>query len=201
MELKEYIGIFKKRAKLFFGTAIFVILGVFIYLLLQPITYNTSLTLNITRSGSQNSSDYRYDDFYRLQADEKFADTVVQWLKSPRLVSDIYREAGLNVNQLSLGKLARAIKAEKLSSQIVAVTFSAKNPESAKKISNAIYRIISQNADSLNVEQKEINWFKIVAPEPVIILNKFDPLVILAFSLFLGFFVAFWMVLIAHYLE
>ena len=201
MELKEYLKIFRQKFGLFAGIIAAVVLGSFIYFSLRPITYNTSLTLNITRSGSQNSTDYRYDDFYRLQADEKFADTVVQWLKSPRIVADIYKESGLDASLISLRELTKVFRAEKLSSQIVNVTFSAKNPKTAKKISDAIYREISKSTESLNIEQKQTNWFKIVAAEPVTILNSVGSLIILFASLLLGTFIAFWVVLIVHYLD
>jgi capsular polysaccharide biosynthesis protein len=200
MELKEYLQIIRRKAKLFSATAAIILVASFGYLFFRPVTYVTSLTLNITRSGVSDTQDYRYDDFYRLQADEKFSETVVQWLKSPRVEEDIYREAGIDTKDYSLKQLAKSISADKLSSQLVAVSFSATDEKIAQKIATAISKIISQNTQSLNKDQNESTWFEVLASAPVVRPNELSPLVVLA--IFLGaIFAAFWGVMIKHYLE
>ncbi len=200
MELKEYLKIIKNNFWLFIGIIVGVLAIGLGYFLFRPASYSTSLTLNITRSGVDNSQDYRYDDFYRLQADEKFTETVVQWLKSPRVEADIYDEAGINTADFSLKRLANSISAEKLSSQLVAVGFSTADEKSSQKIAQAISKIISQNVQNLNKDQKENNWFEIISGDPVVKINETSPLIMLA--IFLGaIFVAFFGVLIKHYLE
>jgi len=200
MELKEYLRIIKNNLGVFIGTAVVFFVVIFSYLLLRPASYATSLTLNITRSGIQDTPDYRYDDFYRLQADEKFTETVVQWLKSPRVEEDIFKEAGTDTANYTLKMLAKNITADKLSSQLIAVGFSAPDEKSAQKIALAVAKIVSQNTQNLNKDQKESTWFEVVSSEPVVRLDKINPLFILA--IFFGsVFVAFWVVLIKHYLE
>ena len=76
---------------------------------------------------------YKYDNFYRLQADEKFAETLVEWLKSPRIEEKIFKEAGIDPSGYSLKKLAKSIKAEKMSSQVVAVSFSSPDKNAAMR--------------------------------------------------------------------
>jgi capsular polysaccharide biosynthesis protein len=201
MELKEYLKIIKQNSKLFWSITLLIIAGSFAYFIFKPVSFGTSLTLNITRKGSQETPDYKFGDFYRLQADEKFAETVVEWLKSPRTVADIYSEAGINPNEFSLKQLTKSLKPEKLSSQIVAVNFSAANPESAGKISKSIFEIISRNTENLNKNQNEKTWFEVLAQDPVILKEKFDPFVVLVISLAAGIFAAFWVVLVAHYLK
>jgi capsular polysaccharide biosynthesis protein len=196
MELKEYLKIIKNNWRLFLGTMLGLFAISFGYLLLRPVSYATSLTLNITRSGIQNTTDYRYD----LQADEKFTETVVQWLKSPRVEEDIYEEAGIATAGYNLKRLTKSISADKLSSQLIAVGFSAPNEESAKKIALAVGKIVSQNTQNLNKDQNESTWFEVISSAPVIRLDKINPLFILA--IFFGsVFAAFWVVLIKHYLE
>jgi len=201
MEFKEFIQIFKNNFKLFILVIILIIAGGFIYFSFLPISYGTSLTLNITRSGSQNTDNYKFDDFYRLQADEKFAETLVEWLKSPRIVADIYDKAGVDYNGFSLRKFSKVIKPEKMSSQVVAVSYSSPNSDIAKKISAAIISIVSKNIANLNTDQKENTWFKIDASDPLIVLNKVTPLEILMIFFLIGIFIAFWIVLITHYLK
>jgi len=201
MELKEYIKIFSRHSRLFLGIVVLIAALSFIYFLFRPLAYNNSFTLNITRAGIQETADYRYDDYYRLQADEKFADTLVQWLKDPRVVADIYAKAGISSDNLSLKKLSRVFKAEKMSSQVVAVSFSTPTRKQTEKISQAIYEVIAVNIQALNAQQEEKNWFEIKTFSPITAPNSVPFLWILFFSLMGGIFLAFWVVLFAHYLE
>jgi capsular polysaccharide biosynthesis protein len=200
MELKEYFQIIKKNLKLFVLTIIIILLSTFLFFYFTPISYTTSLELNISRKGVQNTPDYRYDNFYRLQADEKFAETIVEWLKSPWMEENIYREAGIDTSDFSLKRLSKSIVAEKMSSQIVVVGFSAPNQKIAQNIAAAISKNISQSTDNLNKDQNDITWFEIIAENPVIKINEVSPLIMLA--IFFGtVFVAFWVVMVKHYLE
>jgi capsular polysaccharide biosynthesis protein len=201
MELKEYLKIFKENIKLFIITVLVIILSSFAYFALKSVSYSASLTLNITRSGVQQTNDYRYDDFYRLQADEKFAETVVEWLNSPRTVTDVYAKAGISSVSLSMRQLGKIFVPEKLSAQIVSVSFSAKDEQSAKKISEAIAEVIKQNTDSLNENQNEDTWFAVVAQNPVIIQDNVGALIILLASLAMGIFIGFWVVMLRQYLR
>jgi len=201
MELKEYLKIIRENKSVFWFVVFLVVLAGLGFFFFRPVSYSTSLTLNITRQGSQNTPDYKYDDFYRLQADEKFAETVVQWLKSPRTVTDIYSQAGINSKELTLKQLAKSLKPEKLSSQVVAVNFSAANPESAEKISKSISEIISRSTENLNKKQKENTWFEIMAHDSVVVKDASNPFVVLAVSLAIGILAAFWAVMIFHYIK
>ncbi|MFA7319697.1 MAG: hypothetical protein WC022_03840 [Parcubacteria group bacterium] len=196
MEFKEYINIIKKSRKLFFGT-IFVIVAISLgYFYFLPVRYDASLTLNITRAGSQETADYKYDDYYRLQADERFADTLVEWLKSPRTVNDICTAANLDTS-----KIIKDIVAEKRSSQVVAVSFSADTASSAQKIAAGAVNVLNGNTEALNMDQKENTWFKLVYGAPVIVKYHPNYEIIFLAALCLGIFLAFWAVMIKHYLE
>ncbi len=201
MELKEYIHILKTHIKAFILVVVLAVIGGIFYFSLRPVMYDTSLTLNITRSGVKETADYKYDDFYRLQADEKFAETVMEWLKSPRTVSDIYFNSNIDSNQFSLGKLEKSLRPEKLSSQIVSVKFSADTPKKAKNISDSISKVIAKNIESLNSNQKEKNWFEIVAQDPVIARNILNFWIVVLAALAIGIFLGFWTVLFIHYLK
>jgi len=200
MELKEYFLIIRKNIKLFFTITVCILLVIFIYVFFKPASYTTSLTLNITRIGTQNTDNYKYDAFYRLQADEKFAETLVEWLKSPRIEEKIFEEAGINTSNYSLKNLSKSIKAEKMSSQIVSVRFSSSNKKSASDIAAAISKIISQNTQNLNKEQKNETWFEVIFESPVIKIDKISLLAIV-FSFLGAIFAGFMAVMIKHYLS
>jgi len=201
MELKEYFLIIKKQLTLFFAVIFLVILSVFVYFLFRPILFDISIFLNITRAGNQNFNEYSYDNFYRLQADDKFAETVVEWLKSPRIVSDINTEAGREMKNVSLRQLTRVFQTTKLSSQIVSVKFSAIDQKTAEKLSLSISKILKQKVERLNEDQKQNDWFEIKADVPIIIQNKPNYGIVFVVSLLVGIFLGFWVVLIKHYLK
>ena len=201
MELKEYLKIIQKNLRTFIFVIFLVTAVGLIYFLFLPISYSTSLTANITRSGKQITESYKYDDFYRLQADEKFAETLVEWMKSPRTVASIYERAGLSVQKMSLKKLSKAIKAQKYSSQIVAIFYSTTDEVTAKKIATAIETTLTENIASLNKNQKEDTWFQIVAQKPLTVQNEYNLFFITGIFILIGIFLSFWVVLIIHYLK
>lgn len=201
MELKEYLTIFRKYFKLFITVAaLFVVAGI-LFQLFRPLNYKAVLNLNVTRIGFQETSDYRYDDFYRLQADEKFADTVVRWLGSPRMGIEIYNDSKIVSTGLSQGKLSKIFKAQRVSSQVVSVKYFSKTPDSARDLSKSIIKIVNREAENLNKFQKEEAWFTVMGGEPVIGENKWPWGVVILASLLLGIFVGVWTVLIKHYLS
>jgi capsular polysaccharide biosynthesis protein len=201
MEFKEYLKIFKRHIKLFVAIIVAVVLGTFAYFIFRSESWATSLSLNITRAGTQETPDFKYDDFYRLQADEKFAETVVEWLKNPRVVYDIYSDAGVYSKNFTIGFLSKSFRSEKLSSQMVSVNFSSPDEKTARKTAQAIAKTISQNTENLNRDQKENTWFEIIAHDPIIMKRTYEPENVLFLSLLAGIFLGFWVVMVRHYWE
>jgi len=201
MDLKEYVLIMRNNIQLFLGIIAIVMLAVFAYFVFRPVIYTTSLMLNVAREGTQETSDYKYDNFYRIQADEKFSETIVEWVASPAVEADIFYQAGIDTKKFTLNQLSKSFKAEKRSAQIVAVSFATPNLEQAKKLSGAISDVLTKNIQSLNSEKERNEWFRIVSHEPVIVRDSFDPKTVFLASLALGIFLAFWLVLSIHYLK
>ena len=201
MELRQYLEIFRKRFNLLAGTVALFVLASFAYFSLRPVEYVAVLSLNISRSGEKVTEQYAYDEFYRLQADEKFAETIVQWLQDPRIVSDIYMDAGLPAESLSLSRLSKSLDAEKRSSQFVTIRFSANNEESAKNIARSVAESVARKTEELNEFQKEKAWFAVIAEDPIIRRNDFAPGTILTVSATLGLLCGLWLSLISHYFK
>lgn len=192
MELKEYLAIFRRHANFFLGIVlVFLLMGIAAKIF-QPVRYKAELVLNVTRLGQLETTDYRYDNFYRLQADELFADTVVRWLGTARIQNDIQEVAGSNL--IALG-------AKRLSSQMIAVEIEANKASGVEKIAGATAQVVNQEAQKLNDWQKEKNWFAVVADEPMVSKSVWEWHKIIFISLALGLFIAFWSVIISHYFE
>ena len=96
MELKDFFAIFSVHKKIFWGIiTLSIICGAIVYFA-QSQTYKTSLTLNVTRDAAPGRDEYSYDSFYRLQADERFADTVVRWIQSAYVVQSVFGDVKTN---------------------------------------------------------------------------------------------------------
>lgn len=205
MELREFLKIFIKYKKSFFGMILIFILSGVTYFFLQPENFKTSLTLNISRSSQFiESQEYAYDDFYRLQADERFADTVVRWLDSPRVVENILREAGfinLNNQNLSDKQLRGFFTAKRMSSQVIDLTFITTNVSQATELADAIKMNLNSETEKLNEKQKQEGWFIILGDEPVITSNEKGLLFLVALSGMTGLFVAFFITMFRFYWE
>lgn len=201
MELREYLKIFKENIRTFIFVMILVLAAGFTYFYSKPVSYDTSLSFNITQKGVEATTDYKYDHFYQLSANEKFADTMVEWLKAPGFVENIYANSNIPTHSFSLKKLTKLFKAEKRSSQLVLVYFSAPNEEIAKNISNSVKKEVQKNMESLNLSQKDPNWFEVLSAEPLIIKHTFDFWWVFSGLFFGGFFLAFWTVLTTHYFK
>jgi capsular polysaccharide biosynthesis protein len=201
MELREYVNIFRKNARAFVITILIFVVAGLLFNYLRPLNYRSILTLNVTRVGIQQTPDYRYDDFYRLQADEKFSDTVVRWLSSPRIATDILNDSKITTSGLSIWNMSRFFKAERLSSQVIQVSYVAGDSATAQNISQSVLKIINSETEKLNQDQKETSWFKVLGGDPVVKENKFNWGITFLAALLLGMFFGIWVVMIKHYLE
>ena len=199
MELRDFIGIFIQARKLFFSVVAGCIAVGAIWCGFQPITYHADLTLNVARNGVQQTNDYRYDSFYRLQADERFADTVVRWLASPRIMEDIATSAGtvpLSSGPFSFGN---TLDAKRLSSQVIEVTYRTGDRDSADRLAAALITVINRETGQLNVDVIDQGWFVIQGDRPVITDGRQGIWVVLVGSIAVGVFIGFWSVLFRWY--
>lgn len=199
MELRDYIDIFKKQEKMFWVIVLISVLVAIVWQQNQSASYQATLLLNIGRGNVQNTDQYTYDSFYRLQADERFADTVVRWLGAPRVVEDIYATAGLDPKSVGIRDLKNAFTAKRLSSQVIEVTYADPDEKALKQISASAASVLNYYAESLNKENKESNWFVVIGSDPVIRDARFSLSLAMAVGLALGIFIGFWAALLRHY--
>lgn len=194
MEFKKYLQIFKKEQKIFwlvFCITLFIgLVGYF----LMPLRYKVTTELDITRLGYQkNTSEYRYDEFYRLQADERFADTVVRWLGSAQTQRNILQKSG--------GVNFEKLKAKRLSSQVIEINFLIKNKREAGKIVSAIRNVLNNKTAQLNQYQKDPNWFTVLVESPAISKAKWSFFKFALALILFGIFLALWGVFLSFYLK
>lgn len=201
MELKEIFSIFRANKKVFWLTLLIILVLGVAAKIFWPAGFRSTLMLNVTRQSTQDTKDYRFDDFYRLQADERFADTVVRWLEAPRLATNIYQDAGIPTSGMKVWKLSRLFKAERLSSQMLSVEYFTPTTQVADDLSTSIEVVLNKEIDKLNRLQSENNWFRIVGSQPVVEDQRPSWLFVAAAALVLGLFLGFWAVFLRHYLR
>lgn len=200
MELRDIIGIFQKRAYFFLAIVIVFLGAAFFWQQNQSEKFQATLLINIGRTGASQATDYTYDSFYRLQADERFADTVVRWLSTPRVVEDIYREARLDPAYLGLKDLSRVFSAGRLSSQMISVKYGSDNRTIVDQLAVAAVTVLNRYTETLNTEEKDKSWFVIIGSDPVVRDSRVSLSLALVVAFGLGVFVGFWTVLFRHYL-
>ncbi|MBP7060977.1 MAG: hypothetical protein KBA91_03310 [Candidatus Moranbacteria bacterium] len=199
MELRNFIALFRKQKTLFLGILFVSVVGSWVWQSGQPLTYRATLLLNIGRTGASATTDYTYDSFYRLQADERFADTVVRWLSAPRVVEDIYTEAHLESNTLGIKTLGTVFSAGRLSSQVIAVQYGGANKKALEQMAQSAVTVLNRYTNSLNTEARDKSWFVVLGSEPVVRDGRVSLHLALLVGALLGLFVGFWAVLIRHY--
>ncbi|MEK7182049.1 MAG: hypothetical protein AAB708_02895 [Patescibacteria group bacterium] len=192
MEFKEYIAIIRRDFALFLVLIAIIVGGALVWQQSQPKTYEATLLLNVGRTKMQPTEEYTYDSFYRLQADERFADTVVRWLEAPRVVEDIYADAQVFERGEFTGK--------RLSSQVIEVTYQAKIKKDLSRLSGSMVTVLNRYTESLNKEKNDANgWFVILGSDPVVADARIPFSPVLGISLLVGLFLSFWIVLLKHY--
>lgn len=199
MELREYYKILKTNISVVIYTAVIAIVIAYAWSVRTSQTYNASLLLNISRTSSQSTSDYRYDQFYRLQADDKFSETVVEWLKSPGMSQDIFAKAGVNSDQKTMRDLSKSFQAEKLSSNLVSVKYSTETSDEAAHIAPAIGSILADRTKSLNSAAKDPDWFQIDLTNLIVLKNTQDLRLNLGIAALLGLFLGALLAFGKHY--
>lgn len=203
MELKEYVKIIKQHRVLFGGIWVFVAVIAFIWVFSQPESFDATMSIDIARQGAQSGTEiageYDYDQFYRLEADDRFANTVVQWLKDPGVVNSIYSDSKLKVPSESLRSLSGAFRAEKLAPNYIRIRYNATTPGNAGAIFRATEKIITERSDSLNADSQDQNWFKVIFSGPIIAKKKLPLLPVAVGVVAGGFLVSIFGVMARHY--
>ena len=175
---------------LVFAVLVALAAGIFAW---QKDKYNVSLSLTISRAGTQNSADYKYDSYYALKASDEFGSAVEGWFKTPEMAQAINKQAGLDLGAPSLASLSRRFQAVKISPTTVEVRFGAISANDAKNISLAIANVAGARADLLNTKSNQGVAFTVIGGEPVIAADPFnfwqDALLGLIIGLVFGVFV------------
>jgi len=168
--LKEFLI----KHKFIWIFAFFVALAAGFFAWQKGDNFSVSLALTISRQGTQEAFDYKYDNYYALKATDEFGGTVAGWFKTPEIASAINKKAGVDSSGWSLSSLSGKFKAAKISPNLVEVRFGAKTESDAKKISQAIGQVISDKVNLINNSSNQGIAFLVIAGESVIVKNTYN---------------------------
>lgn len=200
MELREYFRVGRKYWVMITAITVVLVVGALVFRKIQPTTFSASRALTLSRVNTQKTSDYKFDDYYAIQAVDLFNKTVAAWLQTPSDVLDVYQDAGISAPSTSLNSLARVIKTTKISPQVMQVEFTHGNEAEARKIADSIVKIVNREVDKQNAVETEQAYFHVDASDTVVVeTQKYYALVgIVAFLV--GLFVSYNLALLLNYL-
>ncbi|MBU1102801.1 hypothetical protein KJ853_04080 [Patescibacteria group bacterium] len=187
--IKEFLA--KHKLIWVFALLVAAAAGIFSWRATQ--NYTGSLALTISRSGTQNAIDYKFDSYYALKATDEFGSTVVGWFKTPEIASVINARLGIDSSGWSLSALSGKFKAAKISPNLVEVRYGATSQDDVKKIASAVSQVIAEKVNLLNSSSGQGLAFVVIAGEPVAVKNTYNLLlgVLAGFlvGLVFGFFI------------
>lgn len=195
MELKNYLKVIRSEKKMIIAFTLVTALAAYIFSLYMPAHYETSVSLFISKSGTQNTEEFKYDGYYALSAGEVVADNVEKMLQSPQLVEKIYDASGVDPNFKNIKGYKKKFTAKKMSNSYVEVSFQTSNLTDAEKIAQALTKTVNEQMNGIGSQSQNEIAFSIENTKPVIIESKPDAtlnlLVGLLSGAFLGVFAAF----------
>lgn len=197
MNPKNYLKILLEKKLLIIAFALVIGLVSLIVSFFLPSKYQADISLTVHRINRENTSDFQYDNYYAVQASEYVSNTLVSMFAMPSIVSEIYKEAGLE--EISVNQAIKSIKARQLSAHLVSVTVKLKNEEESRKVADSISKIISEKISKVEVTNMGKNSFAVEFSEPIVTRKKIDPVVILISGFVAGFLAACGFVFLKHY--
>lgn len=211
MTFGEMMRIFGQHIGVLMTTFIVTVMVAVALWLVRPVDYNVSVLVDIARmgdgagyvrggamaAGAQRNDAYEYDEYYRLQADEQFAETVTHWLKTPRVVSDVLATAAAPMPE-SLRGFEKYFLAHRVSPLSISVQFSAANPIMGTRVADAMSRQLNARAASLNYNTVENEWFVVKVSEPVMARDQVPFALVAIVSAVAGVVLGLIGVIIAH---
>jgi len=156
--------------------------------------------VNVARQNFQATQEYRFDQYYRLEADKAFAENVTRWLADPTIASQILSSAHIQVSDITLKHYTKIFRAERLASNYIQVRFSVNHQSDATKIVAAAKKILADKTTALNSQaEPDQNWFVLVFDNPTIAPHQISGVLLALIGGGGGLLLAIFTVLVIHY--
>ena len=187
MSLRNYLDVFKN----YYQTFIIIIIAVLIIVLgtswLWSMGSQALLSFSVVKKGEGQD---QYGGYYSIQADELFATSSIDWLKTPQTVKKIYQLAGEDVAEEDLPKLAKSIIATEISTDSIQIKYKSKDTEKLKRFIDATLKVIDQRNKEIAKSPEKMVRVMELSSSPLVIPIKIDYLLVGLIGLILGLILA-----------
>ncbi|MBT3356087.1 hypothetical protein HN784_03700 [bacterium] len=202
MELKEYLKVLKKYKTTFVVIWVGAIAFGLIAASLVPQRYKTTFSIDITRdTQEEGTQEYDFDQFYRLEADDRFGRTIVEWFSDGAIVNNIHAVARSVEENFENEELETKFKAKKLANSYLRVSFLVSEKKEVKPLFLGVKKVLNEKTKEFNGGFNKQSSFKLIFNGPTI-ANATIPLTPLLISLIgSGFFLAAFGIMFRKYLE
>lgn len=208
MELKEYLQIIKKYKKTFFAVWSIILFFPLFTVFVQPVIHEGEKTILIVRDGEdvETAVSEEYDYHYQLEADEKLAGILVQFLEDNSLLDRSFDNSGVGVEsgakRMAISKeekkwIISKIQGDVLGGGYVKIRICSHSEELVGQFAN---RLVGQLEDKISKIGIDRGRSLRLEAEPVYIFQKnklYLPVGLGAF--FGGLLIAIFVVLGVHY--
>lgn len=116
------------------------------------------------------NDNYKFDGYYAVMANQTFADSLENWIKSPEIVVEAYKAAEMDYPR-NMSTLANRFEIDKVISQSVAVRASSGNPDESEKLLNSLIVVLKQKVEKFMQDQNNKPIFTI-DNTPILVLEK-----------------------------
>lgn len=200
MSCYALVQLFVERRRRFAQGFLLVVGAVFVFAMLQPLSYRTELTLSVTRTALPVTTEYAYDSYYRFQADKELADTLVQYLGSATGKQHIAELAGLSSSEYARFT-EEELRIARRGANLIAIEYDTPDRALATRLGEALDQTANTYVATLNEDAREPAWFTVIASEPVSREYLLTPVRLVAIALIGGLLAGFWAVLLQYFWE
>ncbi len=194
MTFTELVALFERERRLFVGTVgVAITLSLLAYQF-QPVKYANELLLSVTRTSVPVTAEYAYDHFYRLQADERMAESLSQYLQSETGKRDVAEKAKLEGNAYKQYTNAK-LKTVKSGTNGIRVSYQTDEVALGQTLGEAMGMTANEYIFSLNEDAREKDWFTVIEKKPVTQSAAWSLERFLLIGILVGIFFGFWAVL------
>ncbi len=182
MEIRNYFRVIRK---FIWWLIIPVIIVLFITLILSLIfkeNYEAPIVFAINRKPQQKeTTDYQYDSYYAIQANNMLAGQFTEWLKGGSVIPSIYQRAGLKEEN---ALLIKEWKVSNNSPQDIEVMFRGRNKDRVSKLAKSATAAVNDKKEEFTGSGDSMLG-TVMVPAEVVVLTKPTSL---ALNLLVGFF-------------
>lgn len=169
----------------------------------KPYDYTGTVTFTVGNKATQNNQSAQYAQFYNLSSASSFADTIVNLITSPNIVTDVYAGASEKLPTQKLNSLSKIVTASKNSggSSVVVASVQGQSKESTQKITKSLSDTISQNVETLQNNGALSKDLTLTATTPAIFIVQNNIILNVALAVIAGLFIGAAFIFLRHSLK